>query len=41
LVNDPGLRAKLIDEGKKQVKKFSWEESARKHLMIIDELVQS
>jgi glycosyltransferase involved in cell wall biosynthesis len=40
LVNDPGLRAKLREKGKEQVKKFSWDESARKHLEIIDELIQ-
>jgi glycosyltransferase involved in cell wall biosynthesis len=40
LVNDPGLRAKLREKGKEQVKKFSWDESARKHLEIIDELIK-
>jgi glycosyltransferase involved in cell wall biosynthesis len=40
LVNDPGLRAKLREKGKAQVNKYSWDESARKHLKVIDELIQ-
>jgi glycosyltransferase involved in cell wall biosynthesis len=40
MINKPSLRAELIEKGKEQVKKFSWEESARKHLEVMDELIQ-
>lgn len=40
LFNDTDLRAKLRDKGREHVKKYSWEESARKHLKIMDELIQ-
>ncbi len=39
LVNDPDLRARLRDKGKEQVKKFSWDESGRKHLEVFEEMV--
>jgi glycosyltransferase involved in cell wall biosynthesis len=40
LVNTPDLRAKLRVKGKEQVKNFSWDESAMKHLKVINNLIQ-
>jgi glycosyltransferase involved in cell wall biosynthesis len=38
---DPGLRAKLKQRGYEQVKKFSWDESARKILGVYREVVDA
>lgn len=41
LSRDSALRKKLIDKGVKQVSKFSWEESAQKHLEIYSKSLKS
>jgi len=38
---DPGLRAKLKQRGYEQVKKFSWDESARKILQVYREVTDA
>jgi glycosyltransferase involved in cell wall biosynthesis len=35
LINDKGLRGKLIEKGYEQVKKFSWEKTARETLNVL------
>jgi glycosyltransferase involved in cell wall biosynthesis len=39
LIGNSSLRLKLIEEGKKQVKKFSWEKSSKKLTEIIKDLI--
>ena len=38
LLNDENLRKQLIEKGKKQVEKFSWEKSARQTLEVLEEV---
>ncbi len=39
IINDPKLRKELIEKGKKQVAKFSWEKTARETLSVLENLV--
>lgn len=41
LVTDEKLRHVLIEKGKKQVKKFSWEKTARETLKVLEEVVNN
>jgi glycosyltransferase involved in cell wall biosynthesis len=36
LINDPDLRKELVKKGNEQVKKFSWEKTARETLKILE-----
>jgi glycosyltransferase involved in cell wall biosynthesis len=38
LINDENLRKELIEKGKKQVAKFSWEKTAKETLAVLEEL---
>jgi glycosyltransferase involved in cell wall biosynthesis len=38
VINDKGLRIKMIEKGYNQVKQFSWEKTARKTLEVLQEL---
>ncbi len=38
LLEDDNLKKQLIDKGKKQVEKFSWEKSARETLAVLEEV---
>jgi glycosyltransferase involved in cell wall biosynthesis len=38
MINDKGLRTKLIEKGYEQVKKFSWEKTARETLNVLTKL---
>lgn len=39
IITDPDLRKELIEKGKKQIKKFSWEKSAQETLKVLQILV--
>jgi glycosyltransferase involved in cell wall biosynthesis len=39
LLNDPELRARLVEQGKQRLSDFSWEASARKTLLAYNEVV--
>jgi glycosyltransferase involved in cell wall biosynthesis len=39
LLTDDNLRKDLIQKGKKQVEKFSWEKSAKETLAVLEEVV--
>lgn len=41
VLNDPKLREEMIEKGKKQVKKFSWEKSAKETLNALQELAKN
>jgi glycosyltransferase involved in cell wall biosynthesis len=41
LVNDEELRNKLVKKGYEQIKKFSWEKTARETLRILEDVVKS
>jgi hypothetical protein len=36
---DAGLRASLIEKGRAQAKKFSWEKTAREYLILLEKTV--
>ncbi|MBI5123441.1 glycosyltransferase family 4 protein [Candidatus Roizmanbacteria bacterium] len=38
LLNDENLRKQLVEKGKKQTEKFSWEKSARETLAVLEEV---
>lgn len=38
IIKDKELRAKLIKKGLEQVKKFSWEKTARETLKVLEEI---
>ena len=40
LISDEALRKKLIEKGKKQVTKFSWEKTARETLKVLEEVAK-
>jgi len=40
LINDESLRKELIAKGKEQVKKFSWEKTAKETLAVLEEVAQ-
>jgi len=41
VINDEGLRQQMIEKGKIQVKKFSWEKTARETLNVLEKLGKS
>jgi glycosyltransferase involved in cell wall biosynthesis len=41
LVENPHLRKELIEKGKKQIKKFSWEKTAKETLAVLEEVAQN
>ncbi|NBK99958.1 MAG: glycosyltransferase family 1 protein [Erysipelotrichia bacterium] len=41
VLNDDNLRIELIDRGLEHTKKFSWEESAKKHLEVFEKVLNS
>jgi len=38
LINDKKLREELVEKGKKQVKKFSWEKAAKETLEVLQQV---
>jgi glycosyltransferase involved in cell wall biosynthesis len=41
VVSDPKLRQDMVEKGKKQVQKFSWEKTARQTLQILEDVAKS
>lgn len=41
LLSNPSLREELAQKGLKQVKKFSWEKTAKKTLQVLEEIASS
>jgi len=39
LLDDPKLRKKLVENGKEQLKKFSWEKTAKETLHVLEDMV--